>query len=455
MVKKGIVGSYADVAGRKLPEAALLLESEDNFRNLVELLQEGIWVIDEDSRTAYVNTFMARMLGYTVEEMQGKEIFSFMGERSREIASQGVKRRSVGISETHEFELLRKNGSRIYADLSTTSIADKDGKYVGALASVQDITERKLAQEEIKESEARFRRISALTSDISYSCKTGEDGRFSIDWMTGAAERITGYSIEEIKALGCWRFLVVEEDQPLFSENVIGLAPAHYGFCELRIKHKNGGIVWVASSAECVQEEPRTPGLLLLYGGLRDITERKQLEQKLQEMATHDFLTGLSNRMLFYDRFDIACANADRSRNKVAILSLDLDRFKAVNDTLGHKAGDKLLIAAAGRLSKALRKSDTVARFGGDEFVILLTGVDDPDAVTKAAEKLIEDFRRPFRINKHNLTVTLSIGIALYPDDGEDVEELLKISDKMMYAAKENGRDRLSPPGRPNSNRKG
>jgi PAS domain S-box-containing protein len=144
---------------------------------------------------------------------------------------------------------------------------------------------RKQAEEARRESETRFRHISAITSDIAYSCHAEENGRFSIDWMTGAADRITGYSIEEIKAQGCWRFLVVEEDIALFEKNVIGLAPGSHGSCELRIRHKNGGVVWISSFAECVSE-PRIPGRLVLYGGLTDITERKQVEEKLSASET-------------------------------------------------------------------------------------------------------------------------------------------------------------------------
>src|SRR5450830_595131 len=138
---------------------------------------------------------------------------------------------------------------------------------------------QKQAGKAVRERQTRFRRISAITSDIAYSCHTQKDGRFSLDWMTGAAERITGYSTQEIKAHGCWRFLVVEEDIPLFEKNVIGLAPGSRGSCELRIRHKNGNTVWISSFAECVAAA-KIPGRLL-YGGLTDITDRKQAEEKL------------------------------------------------------------------------------------------------------------------------------------------------------------------------------
>jgi PAS domain S-box-containing protein len=141
---------------------------------------------------------------------------------------------------------------------------------------------REDAERALRQGEDRFRRISALTSDVAYFCRAEEDGRFSIEWIVGAASRITGYSNEEIKAQGCWRFLVVEEDRALFERSVIGLAPGSRGSCELRIRHKDGGLVWLYSSADCVSET-HAPGHLLLYGGLVEITERKCTEEALRE----------------------------------------------------------------------------------------------------------------------------------------------------------------------------
>jgi PAS domain S-box-containing protein len=175
------------------------------------------------------------------------------------------------------------------------------------LHSGEDSIVQKQAGKAVRERQTRFRRIWAITSDIAYSCHTEENGRFSIDWMTGAADRVTGYSIEEIKAHGCWRFLVVEEDIALFEKNVTGLAPGSHGSCELRIRHKNGGVVWISSFAECVAE-PRIPGRLLLYGGLADITERKQAEKALRDSEnkyrllvenSHDIIYMLDLRGVF------------------------------------------------------------------------------------------------------------------------------------------------------------
>jgi diguanylate cyclase (GGDEF)-like protein len=147
---------------------------------------------------------------------------------------------------------------------------------------------------------------------------------------------------------------------------------------------------------------------------------------------------------LLFDRFNVALANAQRNNKKIVIMSLDLDKFKTVNDTLGHDVGDKLLVIAAGRLTGALRKSDTVARMGGDEFTLLLGEVEEKNDAVTIAEKILEDFRQPYAINGHRLNITVSIGIAIFPDDGKDVEALMKSSDNALYTAKQNGRDRYA-----------
>ena len=175
---------------------------------------------------------------------------------------------------------------------------------------------------------------------------------------------------------------------------------------------------------------------------IEDITERKQSEEKIQQMAYHDSLTGLPNRKLFSDRLGIALAQAQRNQKKVGIAMLDLDNFKDVNDTLGHDVGDLLLKATAERLSAALRKGDTVARFGGDEFVLILPDLKVIEDAIQVAQKIVDSFRKPFLIDTHQLVVTTSIGIAVYPNDGTDEGILLKNADIAMYQAKQAGRAR-------------
>jgi diguanylate cyclase (GGDEF)-like protein len=175
----------------------------------------------------------------------------------------------------------------------------------------------------------------------------------------------------------------------------------------------------------------------------RELRERKRAEETIRRMAYHDDLTGLPNRALFNDRLGVALARARRSKQKVAVMLLDLDRFKDVNDTLGHAVGDQLLQAVGERLTSLLRESDTVCRMGGDEFLLLLPDMQKSEYAGKAAERILEVIRKPFKLGEHRLPVTTSLGIAVYPDDGEDGDALVKNADLAMYVAKDKGRDRF------------
>jgi PAS domain S-box-containing protein/putative nucleotidyltransferase with HDIG domain len=278
-----------DISDRKRAELALR-ESEAQYRLLSEHTADIVALMDMDFKVTYQSPSGEKQRGYTSQEIIELPLEKHLTPDSLKLAMEVYFRDLAKVEADPDYnpiivlelEYYRKDGTTFWAESKFSIIRDGSGKPVSILAEVRDITERKKAADEMSKREARFRNISAITSDIAYSCSTREDGRFSIDWMTGAAERITGYSCEEIQAQGCWRFLVIEGDQNLFDENVTGLASGSHGMCELRISHKNGGIVWIASSAECVQE-PGTPGRQLLYGGLRDITDRKRAGEALQK----------------------------------------------------------------------------------------------------------------------------------------------------------------------------
>jgi diguanylate cyclase (GGDEF)-like protein len=176
-------------------------------------------------------------------------------------------------------------------------------------------------------------------------------------------------------------------------------------------------------------------------GVIRDITERKRIEQQLNYLATHDVLTGLPNRILFMDRLELALVQSRRNRHKLAVMMFDLDDFKNVNDTLGHMVGDKLLKEVGNRLTGLLRQNDTVARLGGDEFIVLLSDFERMEDVNRIAGIILKAFQQPFVCGNHKIDTKASIGIAIYPDDCEDMESLLKKSDMAMYSVKVQGRN--------------
>jgi diguanylate cyclase (GGDEF)-like protein/PAS domain S-box-containing protein len=209
--------------------------------------------------------------------------------------------------------------------------------------------------------------------------------------------------------------------------------------CELRLQKKDGAKF--DAQLECLPVQDNKDNDIRLRIVMSDITEHRKMEDAIKNLAYHDVLTGLPNRMLFADHLNLALSQASRSGNKVAVFYMDLDNFKTINDSQGHAVGDKLLKAAANRLQSCLRESDTVARLGGDEYVILLPIITHEDDVIFTVTKIISAFQELFLINAHKLHVTLSVGISLYPPDGKDVDTLMKNADAAMYKAKERGKN--------------
>ena len=262
-----------------------------------------------------------------------------------------------------------------------------------------------------------------------------QDGKFK--YVNSLFQELTGYS--ELELLGKYSLdLVYPEDRETVREKAIESLKCGSSLpCEYRFVRKSGEIIWVLEKVTSTEYKGRRATV----GSFMDITERKQLEQKFADMATHDPLTGLPNRLLLSDRLDVGLAQAQRNDTRLAVMMLDLDRFKTVNDTFGHSVGDELLRAAGERLIGIVRKSDTVARMGGDEFVVFLLQIDKMEDAIRVSQKILGAFRKPFVLDAYQIRITTSIGIAIYPEDGEDVETLFKNADTAMYWAKEQGRD--------------
>ncbi len=291
---------------------AALERSEERFRRIVHSAEEGIWEIDASARTSFVNPKMAQMLRYRIEDMLDKPLVAFMDDEGRAMLERNIARRQQGIAERHEFKFIRRDGAELWATLATNPIFDGEGAYLGALALVTDITER-------KESSAR---------------------------------------------------------------------------------------IW--------------------------------------QQANFDELTALPNRHMFLDRLKNELKKAGRQGRFVALLFIDLDNFKEVNDRLGHDCGDQLLAGAARRIVECVRGSDTVARLGGDEFTVILAGFDQLAGVERVAQEMVNRLALPFELDGEQALVSASIGIAVYPTDAADIDELLRHADQAMYAAKNAGRNRYS-----------
>jgi diguanylate cyclase (GGDEF)-like protein/PAS domain S-box-containing protein len=344
-----------------------------------------------------------------------------------------------------------KRGERVVACLivSSQTIEDVPVSVRNSLetiaAEIGSAIDRIRYREALEQSERRYRFIADNTTDVIWAM----DRNLRYTYMSPSVLRQRGYTVEEAIKLNITSVITPAyvdlvstriEEETAIAPSELGGSPRTFTQ-EWEMYRRDGTTFWAETSITMLRTPDGTfDGLL---GVTRDISERKLLEQKLEEMATHDYLTGLPNRVLLQDRFNVASALAHRNHYRLAIMSLDLDQFKPVNDTYGHAVGDLLLKAVGNRLTGIIRASDTIARMGGDEFLLMLLETNHGGDAASIAHKIMGSFGEPFVCNEHQFQMTISAGIAIYPQDGEELETLLKKSDDAMYAAKRSGGDRF------------
>jgi diguanylate cyclase (GGDEF)-like protein/PAS domain S-box-containing protein len=304
----------------------------------------------------------------------------------------------------------------------------------GALLNAKEAAEAAAAR--AGESEQRFRQM-AETIEVVFWMVDAATRR--LIYVSPAYERIWGLSCESLFNDPESFYRSIHEEDRSHVERVFKGRGFDAMDEEFRIVTADGSTRWVRTRSFPVRRDDGT--LYRIVGLSQDITDRKKAEADIRHRAYHDELTGLPNRMLFSDRFAQTVDHVRRTGQTVALLFLDLDRFKTINDTLGHGVGDRLLQAVAERLRQSLRGGDTVARFGGDEFIVLIAGVDEGQDAALVAEKILQIMRPPFLLPPHELRISTSIGICIHPDDGEDIETLVKNADAALYRAKERGRN--------------
>jgi diguanylate cyclase (GGDEF)-like protein/PAS domain S-box-containing protein len=295
------------------------------------------------------------------------------------------------------------------------------------------------AQAGLHESESRYRIVSELTSDYAYALAVGPGGELSCEWISGAFTRVTGFTVDETVADGAWGQFVHPDDRALVAGWRQSLLAGQSDTSEFRIVTKGGDVRVVCDYVRPVWDDDQGR-VVRIFGAAQDITERKRAEEQLVHDALHDGLTGLPNRALFIDRLAQALARTGRDQSTLAVLFLDLDRFKLVNDSFGHEIGDQLLVAIGRRLEAVLRPGDTLARLGGDEFTVLLAEVRDVSYATRVADRIHQRLAEPFRLGRHEVHTTASIGIALGTSNREQPESLLRDADTAMFRAKALGR---------------
>lgn len=416
-------------------------KSEKRFKNLVDTTNGIVWEADYDTYTyTYISDNVARVLGYPIDTWFKPNFWKDHIHPDDRAWAIRFCDEAVADQRDHELEyrFLTASGATVWLRDMVNVVAE-DGKPRWLRGLMLDITDQKMADMLIRQSESRFRELIESLPAIAVQ---GYDENRRVIYWNDASETLYGYTREE--ALG----------QPLESliipqamrETVIQL---HHDWLEkgqeipaseLELQHKDGSLVPVFSSHVMLRSENDRQEMYCIDVNL---IEQKRARAELTRMAHYDSLTHLPNRRTFTDRLLQMMKKADRDGEQVAVMMIDLDRFKEVNDTLGHDYGDLLLQGAAKRLLSCVRETDTVARLGGDEFLVILGNIDDLSVIERVAGNILRQLGEPFILKDSRSFVSASIGIALYPSDAMTLEALMKNADQAMYAAKEEGRNRF------------
>lgn len=398
----------------------------------VEQSAASVIITDRRGIIEFVNPAFTAITGYEQDEAIGKSAAMLSpGHTNRELYKNLWDTINAGGTWRGDFLNRRKNGE-LYWDTATISpVRDEKGEITHFASVQEDITPRKEAEGKL-----------LLNMHILNSIREGvavTDAAQNFSYVNPAFTAITGYRAEEVIGKNPRLLSSGLMERTFYGDMWADLVEHGHWQGEIIDRRKNGESYpeWLSISA--LRDEH---GQVSRYVSVfMDISERKEAERRVVHMAQHDFLTGLPNRMLLLDRLDQAIKHAKRDKTKVAIMFLDLDRFKHVNDTLGHPVGDKLLVEIAGRITNVSRAGDTVSRLGGDEFVVMLPGLETVDDISGVADKVLESVSGPCVIDGREIEITTSIGISVFPDDGADGEALLHQADSAMYQAKQDGRD--------------
>ncbi len=406
-----------------------------NTRKLSQAVEQSaasVIITDRRGIIEFVNAAFTAITGYSEEEAIGQSTRVLSAgetdpEQYRDLWD------TISSGKTWRGEMLnrRKNGELYWDSVVISPVHDENGEITHFVAIQEDITARKDVEQKLL---MNMHILNSITEGVAVT-----DAEQKFRYVNPAFTAITGYTPEEVLGKSPKLLSSGLMERTFYGTMWQGIGSTGHWQGEIIDRRKNGESYpeWLSISA-LKDERGRVTSYVSVF---IDISERKAAEKRMAHMAQHDFLTGLPNRMLLLDRLGQAINRAERDGYKVAVMFLDLDRFKNINDTLGHTVGDKLLQEVASRIARVSRAGDTICRLGGDEFVVMLPGVESTAAVSVIAQKLLESIAGSCVIDGNEIEVTTSVGVSVYPDDGRDAGSLLKHADSAMYHAKESGRN--------------
>lgn len=422
-------GIARDITESKQAEESLR-ESERRFREMLENVRLVTVTLDRQGNIAFCNGYLLELTGWQQDEVTGQNWFATFipdqdSERWEQLFLEKMSESGTPVNYCYENEIQTRQGEKHTISWNSIILRDSLGRAIGTTSIGEDISERKKAEEVLK----RYQLLSERARDIILFIQ--RDG--CILEANNAAVNAYGFQREEMLAQNIYDLRAPEAKSSL--DHQISKGESEGALYETLHQRRDGTVFPVEVSLQGAFIGNQQ----VLLAIIRDITERKRAEEIINHLAYHDPLTDLPNRLLFYDRLTVALADAQRNGGMLAVMFLDLDRFKYVNDMMGHAIGDQLLKDVARQLTGCVRKNDTVARIGGDEFTILLPYISHEEDAARVAEKIIDTLKKPWVVNGQEFQITSSVGIVLYPNDGESAETLTTNADTAMYRAKEEG----------------
>ena len=426
-----------DIHGLKQAQEALRA-SEGELRLIMDNVPARVSYIDREYRYRFLNGHNERWLGASRNDLTGRPISEIAGTARFELLRPLLDRVLNGEVVSTELKLPQPSGELQWEAIHYAPHRDNESNVIGIYAVHTDIHDQK------KNEDALRRANWMLSSHISNTplAVLEWDRDLKLVRWSPQAEVIFGWDDKTVLGMPITHNPLLHEDD---SEAMVGLINRLLAGHEpretalTRNYTKEGKTIWCEwYHSALVGDDGKVVSILSF---VQDVSSRIQAEERLQYMATRDALTGLPNRLMLHERLTQAIAHARRTARRVGVLFIDLDRFKNVNDTLGHRIGDELLKHVTRALADALRETDLLARLGGDEFMVIVDDFDEPQVLGRIAQKLLDAIAQPFRIEEHDIYVTSSIGISVFPDDSDDPEELMKHADVAMYRSKELGRN--------------
>lgn len=423
-----MISGISDVIREKKDD--FFKNDDGGYQSILEESLVGIYLI-QDGVLTYANPKFAEIFGYDPDELMHKKILDLIYEKDQPLVIENVNKRLKGKAKSlrYEFRGLKKDLTIIEIEVLGTHIVFKGKPAI--IGSAMDITERKENSERLRMAQKVFE------NTIEGIVVTDTKGM--IQMVNPAFTAITGYTPDE--AIGRNpRLLKSERHNQLFYKDMWdALIKTGTWQGEIWNRRKNGETYpeWLTISA-IKNDYGETTHYISVFN---DITEHIRKEEHIKHLAYFDALTGLPNKFLFGDRLNLAITHAQHHKHMLAVMVLDVDRFKRINDTLGHAVGDMVIQTVADRLSRCIGEGDTLSRLGGDEFMFILEEIEDVQNVTKIIHRLFDALTCPLSIHGHELHITGSIGVSMYPGDGQDLDTLVKNADTAMYRAKELGRN--------------